>query len=105
MESVSCSLNRDDLVERSERWRRLAALALAGREQTDQGQRLEFRAEPGVEEELTKLAALERECCAFADWTVHGGNGNVALDIRGRSEEGVAAVQAMFAILSAGACC
>ena len=103
MESVSCSLDRQGLAERSERWHRLAEQAFAGREQTDHGLRLNFRSEPGVADELKELAKLERECCAFADWTVSADNGTVALDVRGRSEEGVAAVQAMFSSLQAGA--
>src|SRR5579871_4109735 len=105
METVSCSLSRESLAERSERWHRLADRAFAGRAQTKEGLRLEFRREPGVEQELLELAALERECCAFADWRVHAENGVVALDVGGRSEEGIAAVQAMFTSLSAGARC
>ena len=105
METVSCSLNRESLAERSERWHRLAELAFVRRSKTEQGLRLEFRRRPGVEQELLELATLERECCAFADWRVHAENGVVALDVGGRSDEGIAAVQAMFTSLSAGACC
>jgi len=49
-----------------------------------------------VEEELHELAALERECCAFADWTVDG----AVLEIRGYSDESAAAVRAMFGSLT-----
>jgi hypothetical protein len=104
METVSCSLNRERLTERSERWHRLADRAFARRVQTDGGQRLEFPPEPGVEQEVRELAELERECCSFADWRVQVENGVVVLAVGGRSEEGVAAVQAMFTTLSARAC-
>lgn len=104
MESVSCSLDRDDLAERAERWQRLAERAFRGCEQTDRGQRLEFRREPGVVEELNELAALERDCCRFAEWAVHAEDGALALDVSARSAEGVAAVQAMFSSWSGGRC-
>jgi hypothetical protein len=58
--------------------------------------RLLFRDGPDVEDELQQLATLERDCCAFADWSVRVRGEEVVLDITGASEEGIAAVQAMF---------
>jgi hypothetical protein len=94
--AVACSLNREEQAERGARWVALAARALVEREPTERGQRLVFRREDGVEDELRALAELERECCAFADWNVSADDGRLVLDVSGSSDEGVAAVQVMF---------
>jgi hypothetical protein len=67
---VACKLGTEDLAAQRQRWRALIDRAGAGREETDDGLRLRFRAEPGVEEELRALAAVESECCSWATWTV-----------------------------------
>jgi hypothetical protein len=58
--------------------------------------RLLFRAERGVEDELRQLAELERDCCAFADWSVQARGKEFVLDVTAPTEEGIRAVQAMF---------
>lgn len=99
MQQVSCTLNDGQMSERRRRWHALADRAFVDRVQTGRGLRLVFRDGDRVEEELRELAELERECCAFADWSVSG----TVLDVSGTSAEGIAAVQAMFDSLSAGA--
>jgi hypothetical protein len=93
---IACSLEQAELPERRQRWRALADHALLDLASTHGGLRLRFRAEPGVEAELHDLAGLERACCAFADWTVRAGGGEVVLTVGGDSEEAVAAVRGMF---------
>jgi hypothetical protein len=46
---------------------------------SDSGLRLICRADNEVEQELRELAALERECCAFADWSVRSSDGSPKL--------------------------
>jgi hypothetical protein len=65
---------------RGRRWQRLAARALTERAQTEHGLRLSFRPEPGAEEELRRLAAVENECCRWAEWTVQTRAGQIVLD-------------------------
>jgi hypothetical protein len=93
---VACTLTGEAMGARQRRWRDLADRAFVDRVETDRGLRLVFRAEPGVEAELQELAALERECCAFADWTVDG----TAVEVSGHTDEGAAAVKAMFRSLN-----
>jgi hypothetical protein len=81
------------------RWHQLGARASVEVASTEHGLRLVFRRDPGVEDELRELAALERECCAFAAWTVSAVDGSVVLEISGASDEAIAAVQAMFGSL------
>jgi len=100
---IACSLGRDDLAERQQRWHTLAARAMLDVLSTDDGLRLRFRPDPGVEAELRELAALERDCCAFADWTVHGDDDAWVMDIRGTSAEAVPAVREMFTSVRAAA--
>jgi hypothetical protein len=97
---VACTLNGRAMEERRRRWDELAGRTLVARVETDRGLRLVFRAEAGVETELQELAALERDCCAFADWTVGSRGGDVVLEVSGSGDEGVAAVQAMFRALT-----
>jgi hypothetical protein len=98
---IACSLGRGDLAGRQRRWQALADDAILDIASTGYGLRLRFRADPGVGAELRDLAALERDCCAFADWTVHSDGDAQVMDVRGSSPAGVAAVQAMFAELRA----
>jgi hypothetical protein len=93
---VACSLTRAGLAEQVDRWQRLAARALAGHTQTADGVRLSFRAEPGAEQELRALAAVEAGCCSWATWTVRASATEVVLDVRAAGD-GVAALHGMFA--------
>ena len=93
MTDIACSLDQPALTDRRSRWVALGDQLLAI-ELTGRGQRLVFEA--GARPELEALAELERECCAFALWTVHPENGRAVLDVAGDSPEAVAAVQGMF---------
>lgn len=94
---VACSLGQSDLTERAGRWNELAKRALAQVSQTKRGLRLVFGAAPGVADELGALAAAERECCAFATWSVRAADDELVLEVSGDSPEAVTAVQGMFA--------
>ncbi len=93
---VACSLNATDLALRADRWQALAERAAGAVSRTETGLRLSFRAGEGVAAELAELAALERDCCAFATWSVAEAGDQVVLDVSARGEAGVGAVQAMF---------
>jgi hypothetical protein len=97
---VACTLSGEAMGARQRRWRELAGRAFVERVETERGLRLVFRDEPGVKTELQELAVLERECCAFADWTLAAAGGAVVLDVSGSSAEGAAAVKAMFRSLN-----
>ena len=96
MTTLACSLDDDDRDARRRRWLELASRALFEFETTDRGLHLVFAAETDVERELLELAALERECCRFATWTVTKTDDRVALDIAGTSAQAIPAVQGMF---------
>jgi hypothetical protein len=97
--AVACSLSQADLAGRSARWRELARSALQQASRTPRGQRLTFSANQEAADELEELAALERQCCPFATWSVHSADGHLILDISATGPEGVGAVHAMFADL------
>jgi hypothetical protein len=101
---ISCSLGQGDLAERQRRWHALAGNAILDVAQTGHGLRMRFRAGPGIGAELRDLAALERDCCSFADWTVHSDADAHVMDVRGSSPAAVAAVHAMFAELDRVTC-
>ena len=86
---VACTLTAAGLAAQSDRWERLATRAMTGRAETAHGLRLFFRAEPGadrgvepgVEEELRALVAVENECCPWADWTVETNDEQIVLNV------------------------
>jgi hypothetical protein len=94
---VACALDPADLADRYSRWEKLMAQAMTGRAEIADGLRLFFRREPGAEERLRALAAVENECCPWATWTVRAESGQIVLDARSASAEGVAVLHDMFA--------
>jgi len=93
--TIACTLTNDDRSTRRERWRRVGADAAGGVVETPTGLRLVFRSSPSVVAELHELAELERQCCAFATWTVRDEGAHLVLDVDGDGE-GVAALHGMF---------
>ncbi len=93
---VACSLSQGDLAQRAARWRVLAEVTLEQVAMTERGQRLVFRADPGVAAELEELATLEGDCCSFATWSVDDAGGQLVLDVSAAGEDAVQAVQALF---------
>jgi hypothetical protein len=98
---VACSLTTEGLADQAGRWARLAARALTGRALTADGLRLGFRPEPGIEEEVRALVAVETQCCPWATWTVQASATQLALDVRATGD-GVAALHGMFTSPAAG---
>src|SRR5690348_13235066 len=92
---VACSLTTKGLAEQAGRWARLAARALTGQTKTADGLRLGFRPEPGIEEELRALVAVETQCCPWATWTVQVSATQLMLDVRATGD-GVTALHGMF---------
>ena len=92
---VACSLTTEDMADQAGRWARLAARGLTGHSLTADGVRLGFRPEPGIEEELRALAAVETQCCPWATWTVQASATRLALDVRATGD-GVTALHGMF---------
>jgi hypothetical protein len=95
-EPVACTLSSAGLAARSLRWDQLAARAMTGRAETADGLRLCFRPESGTGDELRALAAAESECCPWAAWTVREDAGQLVLDVRSASADGIAALHGMF---------
>jgi hypothetical protein len=93
---VACSLNLRDLPRRLASWRSLRRRAEISFARTDRGIQLIFRNDPGVESQLKELVELERECCAFAEWSTRSDDDRVVLEVSGEGEEAVAAVQGML---------
>jgi hypothetical protein len=79
--ALACSLSAPAAAERAERWRRLLDAELLGRTATPAGQRLTFRADRAVADELDALVTAERECCAFLTLTVDRAEDRLALDV------------------------
>ena len=94
---VACTLSSADLAAQRERWERLIARAMTERAETTDGLRLSFRPEPGTEDELRALVAVETECCSWATWTVKRDGRAVMLDVRSAAE-GAAVLHHMFTV-------
>ncbi len=78
---AACTLKGGEQVTRRERWLRLTELALLAKTATERGAELRFRGGDAVLAELTELAALEGECCAFARWSVSELDDEIRLEV------------------------
>jgi hypothetical protein len=95
---VACTLNAADQSEQVQRWTRLIETAALARSHTPGGIELRF-ADPDddIREELAALVAVERECCAWAHWTIRTApGGDLVLQATAATEQGAAALRAMF---------
>ena len=92
---VACTLGASDFKEQAHRWTALRQRAERRQVETAAGKRIYFAAEDGVAEELSALVAVERDCCAWASWTVEREADDVVLEIAS-SGEGVPAIRRMF---------
>jgi hypothetical protein len=92
---VACTLGASDLQEQARRWGTLRQRAELRQVETPAGKRIYFAAGNGVAEELGALVATERQCCAWASWTVEREGDEVVLEVAS-SGEGVAAIRGMF---------
>jgi hypothetical protein len=104
--TVACTLTGLDLGSQRARWIALGARAGTGRIEIEEGLRLVFADEPGVEDELRALTAVENECCSWATWTVSRSGTSLFMDARSHGD-GVAALHGMFvdAVKPASDCC
>ena len=93
--AVACTLESTDFEARLSRWKRLYADAGTGRIETDDGVRVSFRRDAGVERELRALAELERECCGWAAWAVETVADELVLAVRS-SGEGIRVIRGWF---------
>lgn len=98
-EVLACTLGAGDLARRAARWEALTGRSLTRATRTDSGLRLVFRADPGVADELRDLAAMERDCCAFANWSVHERGTELTLDVTADGADAIAAIQSLFSAL------
>ena len=58
---IACSLKQADLADRQNDWRELAKSAGVDVQTTADGLRLRFLEGPGIEQEVRRLARLERQ--------------------------------------------
>jgi hypothetical protein len=77
---LACTLSGDDARDRAERWRRLLAVAVIGRERTSSGHRLTLRGDAAIADELAELVAAEGECCPFLALSVRRSGDELVLD-------------------------
>jgi hypothetical protein len=97
---VACTLGVGDMARRAARWEALTSRSLERATRTERGVRLVFAANLGVADELRSLIALERDCCAFANWSVHEHGAELALDVTGDGADAIAAIQSLFPALT-----
>ena len=98
MTPIACTLTSDDLAKQRDSWHELASTSFVARDETHDGLRLVFRRDPGVAEQLERLLAVERDCCAWADWRLETAESGVVVDVCSRGD-GVAALHTMFTTL------
>jgi hypothetical protein len=93
--AIACDLSEEKLATQAQRWRRLVREAGLGRAETTDGLEIRFRDGAAVERELRDLASVESNCCSWARWEVHRGDGELVMRVSS-APAGAAALQAMF---------
>jgi hypothetical protein len=96
---IACTLDAAGFATQSERWTQIVAHAAIDRVETEDGIRVDFRAEPGVEQVIRELVALESECCSWASWTVEVSDDEIVLQVTSVGD-GVAVVHSLLARLA-----
>ena len=93
---VACTLGAAERSDTLRRWDRLRRLAALTHRLTDDGVRVAFRDDAGVEAEVRALVAVEADCCAWATWSVTREDPLIVLEVRSTGS-GIAALHALFA--------
>lgn len=65
---IACTLAVSDGAARVAAWQALLARSLVSRREVDGGVELVFR----PDDDLATLVSLERDCCAWAQWSLDG---------------------------------
>jgi hypothetical protein len=91
---LACTLTADDRKTRAARWLELIRRSGIEISETPTGLRLTFGADAATE--LEALAALEGECCGFADWTVSRDADAAVLEVAAEGDA-IPLVQGWFA--------
>jgi hypothetical protein len=84
---VACTLGQEDGAQRVRDWRRVLQDAGAGTQREPGRFTIRFHDRAGIEDELTRLADAERDCCAFLGWNVVQHEGEWRVEITGRDED------------------
>jgi hypothetical protein len=79
--TIACTLTDDDRATRRLHWERIGREGYGGIVKTPTGLQLVVRSSLSVRTALVELAQLERECCAFATWTVRDEGSRLVLDV------------------------
>ncbi|MFZ0214570.1 MAG: hypothetical protein WAM30_01370 [Candidatus Dormiibacterota bacterium] len=90
---IACGL--DDLKEREQAWSAVIGAALRTRTATEAGIRLEFDPKPDAAHVLLDLVTAERDCCAWATWTLTSTDGATVVEASA-AEPGPEVLHAMF---------
>jgi hypothetical protein len=93
---IACTLDAAGLRGQAARWTRLLTSAGLSRRELAGGVALRLRADPGVEQELRALVAVERGCCAWASWQVRRDGDELVMEATSEAD-GVTVLHGMFA--------
>jgi hypothetical protein len=95
---LACTLGPDDGAARLRRWQLLAKKSPPRARRSGNTLEVRWQLQAGVKDELEALAAAERQCCSFAEWTVTQEEDHVVLHVRadpGRADD-IAIFAALF---------
>lgn len=83
---VACTLGPGDGQASLRRWRRLNESATSSARIVAGTLQVRYQPGPGVQEELTALAASEQTCCSFVSWSVTNSDGQPVLLVSAPAE-------------------
>jgi hypothetical protein len=95
--AIACSLSAVELRDRTAAWRAISTSALRTKVALSHGVRLTFRPDHMTAHSLLDLIAAERDCCAWASWSLTTTNDATLVEATADGP-GAATLQAMFEV-------
>lgn len=92
---IACSLDAQNAQQRRHEWQLLIDEALRDQVLTPTGVLLVFAGTSAVGRRLEELVDLERQCCAFAKWTITPEGNELVLRVDGEGES-ASAIRELF---------
>ena len=95
--AVACNLSADELGDRTAAWQAITSRALRTKAAIPKGVRLSFGPDHQTAHDLLDLTAAERDCCAWAAWTLTSTPDATVVEVTADGH-GAATLQRMFEV-------
>ena len=93
---IACSLGATDLSSREREWQSVLEAALIETAAVPAGVRLRLTNNSETLAGIERLVGLERDCCAWIEWTLTDLGSSLSLEATAQTQEGVSVLRDWF---------